>query len=180
MASFNFIPPSSLLDQHKITTHQIQHPGIALQNHQHVTVHQVHNPGAIIHHPAPFLPIAPLIHDPFPAMYPQVQLPLMPAIQPGAIAMQNLAPGILQQNLARQPRRLAHMITYSTTRLAGGDANGHALYEQALLATGLHPTITFDVSHFPAAPAGLAMQFSGVSGEVQEVVRGYGEGMRDL
>ncbi|KAL5395641.1 hypothetical protein PMIN06_005435 [Paraphaeosphaeria minitans] len=191
MAFFHFIPPPSLLDQHQITAQQIHHPGIALQNHQHVTVHQVHNPGAIIHHPAPFLPvapmmhdpflpIAPMLHDPFPVMYPQMHAPLMPAFHPGAIAMQHFAPGTLQQNLARQPRRLAHITTYSTARLAAGDATAHALYDQALLATGLQPLITFDVSHFPAAPAALAMRVSGVSGEMQELVRGYGEGMRDL
>ncbi|KAF1979564.1 hypothetical protein BU23DRAFT_594800 [Bimuria novae-zelandiae CBS 107.79] len=184
---FHFIPPPPLLEQEHITTTTTttHHPAVAMTNQQHITVHEVHNPGMVIHHPViPFVPPVPLFHQPF--------LPLAPVPtfhhhqqhyiphHPGAVAMQKFAPGILEHNLSRQSQRTAYIVTYSTARLAAGDPSAVARYEQALFATGMQPVITFDVGHFPPPPPGVAAQWSGVSHEVQECVRRYGEGMRDL
>lgn len=182
MSSFNFIPPPSLFDQQHVLVEQVHHPGVALQNQQHVTIHQVHHPAVEIIHPAPFIhhtPPIPFLHNPMAPTVPFSIYP-QPFAHPGAIAMQNFAPGALEQHLARQPRRLAHILTYSTARLAAVDATAHALYEQAVLATGLQPFIMFDVAHFPPPSPALAAQFTGISGPIQETVKGFDEGMRDL
>lgn len=94
--------------------------------------------------------------------------------------MENFAPGILAHNLARQPRRLAHIITYSTAKLVPHRPDALDAYEQALRETVMQPTITFDVRHFPVTPVELAVQFSGVSRPVQEYIEGFGERVRDM
>ena len=99
---------------------------------------------------------------------------------PGAIAMQNFAPGILEHNLAYQSQRVAYIATYSTARMAAKDPSAVALYEQAVLATGLQPIITFDVGHFPLPSPVLSAQYTGTSLPIQEAIRQSGSGMRDL
>lgn len=99
---------------------------------------------------------------------------------PGAIAMQNFAPGILEHNLAYQSQRVAYIATYSTARMAAKDPSAVALYEQAVLATGLQPIITFDVGHFPLPSPVLCAQYTGVRLPIQEVIKQSESGMRDL
>ncbi|KAJ4303370.1 hypothetical protein N0V90_002263 [Kalmusia sp. IMI 367209] len=134
-----------------------------MQNQQHVTVHQVHHPGVEIIHPAP----VPFVHA-IPAPLPIAYAP-QPFMHPLPAPVFNAVPTAI----AAQPQRLAYIVTYSLQRMAMADAGAHAQYQQAVLATGLNPLITFDVSHFPAPPPDLCA--------MDEVVRltmdGYDQGL---
>ena len=55
--------------------------------------------------------------------------------------------------------------------MAAKDPSAVALYEQAVLATGLQPIITFDVGHFPLPSPVLCAQYTGVRLPIQEVIK---------
>lgn len=176
---FNFISPPSILEQQVV--HETHQPVAVMGTQQHIVVHQVHNPGLSLHHPIipwnsmyPFLPSTPLNR------HYSTSMPSVPMVSMGDMAMQNFAPKFHTHDFVHPSRRVAYIVTYSTARMATGDPSAIALYEQALLASGLQPVITFDTSHFPQPPADLCAQFTGVSAPIQEVVRQSASGMRDL
>ena len=170
----------SIVEQQEVI-HRTQGPGVAMVNQQRTTVHQIHNPGILINHiPLPcasvhtcIMPMSTIYHHP-------ALIPTTNTAYPGAIAMPNLTPGILEQSLAYQSQRVAYIVTYSTARMAAKDPSAVALYEQAVLATGLQPIITFDVGHFPLPSPVLCAQYTGVRLPIQEVIKQSESGMRDL
>lgn len=175
----NFIPPPPPLEHQVLyETHQ---PAAILETRQHVTVHQVHSPEFSISHPfVSWTPAYPLIQytpvvQQYSALVPSAHMTSM-----GDIAMHNFAPKSHAHDHVHTHRRVAYIVTYSTTRVASGDPLAIALYKQAILASGLQPVITFDVGHFPPPPADLCARFTGVSSPIQEVIRQFASGMRDL